>query len=641
MERKKIAVFISALYEDMVRETVEGLLSEASRENMKILFFTSFADNYTSRNYDRYQDYDTGEFVVFLLPDLREYDALISFDTYMTESYVGPIDRLKKSAPCQVVTLGTVKEGTYSVVNDQAQSFAELIKHLIDAHGCNDLVHVAGPRERSFCAERIEIFQQVLSSYGLPCGEDRIFYGELRPESGPRMVEEILASYAAKGGKLPEAIVCVNDYTAIGVIQALENKGFQVPGDVIVTGYDDILRAKFNEPSVTTSAQPFFQVGQKGMETLKQLLRGEKAEPVTAVPGKLCLRQSCGCEPFGVYQRDMIREKYIRTVTNLESLALSNTNLFLGGAVEQTAEEIFNEIEEGCLRETGFRDAVLCLIHGWNQKKLIKDRDSLRDETFDVVCGIWRGQPVKRQRLRKGQLLPDEMMNDDKPYFIFPVHHLQYFLGYFIVDPELKEMGQLHIKSWLVSISVILIDWFLRHQLTETVQELDYLYQTDTLTGLYNRRGYYRFFEVYYEECRAAGTELAVFLIDMNEMKKINDRYGHAEGDFCLCAIADAMRTSARQDEICIRSGGDEFVVLAKNYDQEKAETYARLIREHLSQSLRRMGKNYQFTVSIGCFRSVPAISGEASIQSEAEIFLKNADKAMYMEKQQHRSGDD
>ncbi len=633
--QKKIAVFISALYEDMVRETVEGLLKAAAGEDVKILFFTSFADNHTSQNYDRYQDYDIGDFVVYLLPDLKEFDALISFDTYMTGSFVAPIDRLKKTAPCPVVTLGTVKEDTYSVVNDQTLSFGEVINHLIDTHGCRDFVHVAGPLARSFCVERIDIFRDVLKARGLPCGDDRIYEGTLRPECGGEVVEQILADYAMKDGrKLPDAIVCVNDYTAIGVLQALEERGFRVPGDVIVTGYDDILRAAFNEPSITTSAQPFFRVGQTGMETLLRILRGEQAEAVTAVPGVLCLRQSCGCEPFHVYKKDLIREKYIRTVTKLERLALSNTNLVLGGAVDETLEDIFNEIEEGSLRETGFQDAVLCLIHGWEQKKLIQNRDSLQDESFDVVCGIWNGQPVLRQRLQKGQLLPEEMMNDEKPYYIFPVHHLQYFLGYFIVNPDLRERGQLHIKSWLVSISAILVSWFLRHQLTDTVQELEVLYQTDMLTGLYNRRGYYRFFEQYYEECRQAGTELAVFLIDMNGMKTINDHYGHAEGDFCLCTIADAMRKSATEDEICIRTGGDEFVVLARNYDETKERLYINLMREEIDRIRRVAGKHYQITVSVGCYRTVPNAAGVAVIQTEAERFLGIADRAMYMEKQ-------
>ena len=634
MERKKIAVFISALYEDMVRETVEGLLSAADKDEMKLLFFTSFADNLTSQNYRLYQDYDTGDFVVYLLPDLNEYDALVSFDTYMTGSYVEPIDRLKKTAPCPVLTLGAVKEGTCSVVNDQDLSFAELIRHLIQVHNCRDFVHAAGPLTRSFCRERINIFRNTLSAQGLPCGDDRIFFGTLRPECGKELVEQILARYAEEGvRKLPDVIVCVNDYTAIGVISALENAGFHVPDDVIVTGYDDILRAQFNEPSITTSAQPFFMVGRTGMDTLKRLLRGEKTDPVIAVPGTLCLRQSCGCEPLRVHRKDMIREKYIRTVSNLESLALSNTNLILGGAIDDTLEDIYREIEEGCLRETGFRNAVLCLIHGWNQKKFIRDRDSLKEETFDVVCGICDGEPVLRQRLTKGQLLPESMMSDDRTYFIFPVHHLQYFLGYFIIDPELKELGQLHIKSWLVSISTVLVNWYLRHQLTDTVQELEYLYQTDMLTGLYNRRGYYRFFETYYEECRKAETELAVFLIDMDHMKQINDCYGHAEGDFCLCTIAEAMQSSAQEEEICIRTGGDEFVVLAKHYDHRKEETYINMVRDRIHENLMRAGKPYEITVSIGCCRCRPNPEGVASMQSVAEYFLSQADKAMYMEK--------
>ena len=74
---------------------------------------------------------------------------------------------------------------------------------------------------------------------------------------------------------------------------------------------------------------------------LKALLEGKNAKAITAVPGTLCLRQSCGCEPLNYYRKDTIREKYIRTVTNLESLALSNTNLILGGAMDETLEDIY------------------------------------------------------------------------------------------------------------------------------------------------------------------------------------------------------------------------------------------------------------------------------------------------------------
>ena len=120
--KKQVAIFLSALYEGMVRETVQGMLDGARNERVKLIFFVSFADNHTSKNYDLYQDYDIGDFVVYLLPDLHDYQALITLDTYMTGSFLVPMERLKKAAPCPVITMGTVKEGTCSIVNDQDQA---------------------------------------------------------------------------------------------------------------------------------------------------------------------------------------------------------------------------------------------------------------------------------------------------------------------------------------------------------------------------------------------------------------------------------------------------------------------------------------------------------------------------------------
>ena len=640
MGRKTAAVYISNLYMDMVRETVEGVQESARRHDVKLLFFTSFSDNFSSRQYARYKNYDTGDFVVFLLADPGEYDGLISFDTYMPILYLDPVDRLKAQANCPVITLGTVKDGTYSVVNDQDRSMREVIEHVILAHGCKDIMHVAGNREMSFTRERIDIFRETLERYGLPCGDDRIVYGDLSPECGDAVVAEMLERRAAAGmPALPEGIVCANDYMAIGVCKALRLRGVRVPRDVIVTGYDDILRARFNEPSITTSAQPFRQVGWMGMEVLASLWAGEAPKPVIAVPGVLACRQSCGCEPFYVYKKDTIREKYIDTVSRMENLIQSNTNLILGAATDETVEDVFNEIEESCLRETGFRDAVLCLIRDWDKKKVIRSRADLRDATFDIVCGMYSGCPVRRRALPKGALVPEEMMDSPEPCFLYPIHHMQYFMGYFVVSPDLKDLGQLHIKSWLMSISTILENWCIRRQLTQSVEELEQLYRTDMLTGLFNRRGYYMSFEEYYRACREAQTNLAVFLIDMNHMKAVNDNYGHAEGDYCLCAIADAMRRCATMGEICVRTGGDEFVVLAKHYDRARAEAYVRALREALDEVRRRDGKPYELSVSVGYSMMVPPADDAISAQNAAELFLRRADRAMYAEKKKLREG--
>ena len=97
----------------------------------------------------------------------------------MTGSFIGPINELKDAVSIPVVTMGAVKEGTYSIVNNQDRSFREVIEHLIEKHNCRDIVHVTGPLERSFCRERIDIFKNTLADWGLDCGEDRIYYGPL------------------------------------------------------------------------------------------------------------------------------------------------------------------------------------------------------------------------------------------------------------------------------------------------------------------------------------------------------------------------------------------------------------------------------------------------------------------------------
>ena len=83
-----------------------------------------------------------------------------------------------------------------------------------------------------------------------------------------------------------------------------------------------------------------------------------------------------------------------------------------------------------------------------------------------------------------------------------------------------------------------------------------------------------------------------------------------------------------------MRTGGDEFVVLAKHYDRAKEEKFKKNVRNEIDRETRRAGKSYQFTVSIGCCRKAPDPNGTETIQGEAELFLRTADNAMYEEKQ-------
>ena len=87
---KKVAVFTSNIYSDMVKESQYGLIQSAKRNHVKLIFFASFSDNYDIRNQDIFTDYDAGDFAVYYLPDFSDYDGLITMDTYLPDYYLEP-----------------------------------------------------------------------------------------------------------------------------------------------------------------------------------------------------------------------------------------------------------------------------------------------------------------------------------------------------------------------------------------------------------------------------------------------------------------------------------------------------------------------------------------------------------------------
>ena len=150
---------------------------------------------------------------------------------------------------------------------------------------------------------------------------------------------------------------------------------------------------------------------------------------------------------------------------------------------------------------------------------------------------------------------------------------------------------------------------------------------TDPLTGLKNYRGLVEAFE--YELQRSSRTHrpFAVLLMDMDELKKINDTLGHLAGNQAICRVADAMRANCRSMDTAARYGGDEFAVILPESDSESAKVIAARIEQHLVNE--EVGP--PLSVSIG-ITSYPA-DGDT-----AEMLLNAADEKLYARKSSRRT---
>ena len=169
-------------------------------------------------------------------------------------------------------------------------------------------------------------------------------------------------------------------------------------------------------------------------------------------------------------------------------------------------------------------------------------------------------------------------------------------------------------------------------KLFKTVDKLQNLYCTDVLTGLYNRRGYDMFFNDYYKECQENHIGLAVFVIDMDGMKGINDNYGHLEGDYAIKTMALAIKNFVARNGICARFGGDEFecAIITDSPLNMDADT----VRDRLNGYIKKhsdTNKPYEISGSVG---SVSAVIDD---NLDVDALMKEADQKMYADKEIRR----
>ncbi|MBP1770781.1 MAG: diguanylate cyclase, partial [Candidatus Aminicenantes bacterium] len=149
----------------------------------------------------------------------------------------------------------------------------------------------------------------------------------------------------------------------------------------------------------------------------------------------------------------------------------------------------------------------------------------------------------------------------------------------------------------------------------------------DELTKVYNRRGFLTLAEQQMKIAHRTKKEMFLFYADLDDLKKINDSFGHEEGDAALVEAAELMKDAFRDSDIIARLGGDEFAALAIDVAESQVAALSRRLRERLEARNGREGMPYPLSFSLGVARYDP--DRPCSIQE----LLTRADRKMYEEK--------
>jgi diguanylate cyclase (GGDEF)-like protein len=617
--RKTIGVFISQIQQEYQNTLSKGISVRAKELGYNVAFFTNFGGNGQAA-------YDKGERNIANLPVYEDFDGIIiAPDTMEVQGLDTSIKELiKNNSNCPVVSVRSKTEEYYNVLIDDYSVLEDIITHFIEVHGFTTLNFLAGPKDYPGAEKRVETFKRILTEHQITIEEDRIYYGDYWKVEGYHAVDKWLSGLH----KRPQAIICANDFMAITVCNALRERGISVPDDIAVSGFDDIEDSAEYNPSITTARMPVFEMGVEAVDKIHKHNLGKEQRRNTYMKTSAIYRESCGCKKNWYLESNERRRNHIAVREALKSAIYRNAGMSTDLTGLTRLEDVNEKIKTYVYDNVGFNNFYMCLKKDWDTYR--EEDGSFPDYSEDMIMevGCKDGVDYSKIKFSRKQLIPPQFV-DDCPviYYFTMLHHLENSFGYIAISFDGIQTYMMSYQAWLINISNALENVRVHGELKRLVYRLEDMYIRDDLTGLYNRRGIESLGQKYLKQCIEKNVKLMTFTVDMDKLKYINDNYGHAKGDIALRVVADALSWAADDDEICMRFGGDEFMVIGLDYDEKKVNNFILKFVSKLNEFNQDNRNDFDVYVSYGWYLIVP------DEKTSLEECFQAADTKMYHQK--------
>lgn len=630
-----IAVLLGGVGFDSQKRMISGILDSALPEGDNVYIFTCDGWNYVSRF-----KYEEGEYNVYQLPDFTQYDGVVvNLDTIHDLKIAAELIARIRQAGVPCVSLNKKWEGAVCITMENETGISGIVDHLVEVHGAKTIGFVSGPLDNDDAGQRLAAYKNAMSRHGLTWMEDNIYYGDYTYQSGIKAVKRYLQS----DKPLPDAIMAANDEMATGVILALEEAGYRVPEDVMVTGYDNSAIAQLNHPRLTTVRRGEHTAGEQAYRKLRQLVCGEQEAVDETVYGKAIFSQSCGCNKKHNYTHAQLQRMYVKRMVDTDEYL----ELLKSSAAEYTGLKTFDDFMECTqryIRHINPEYFYICMCGSIENYYAELDRMAEGEErgrdASEYKDDIWVPLAYEQSEFssygefHKKELLPPECKRGKKGnfYLVMPMHHQEYCFGYCVVGNYEKALKDRFFLHFVLNLDNALETVRKQDTMKAVLARMNHIWIYDELTGIYNRAGFRKHAVKLIEEAVRSKVSIGVLFVDIDGLKQVNDTYGHEEGDIYIKAMAHLLERHCRNGELLTRYGGDEFVILLTGYGREELEAYIHRIEDDIHAHSRQSGKEYQMDASIGCYVETDA----ANINLEKIIEM--ADQNMYAVKKAKKS---
>lgn len=598
-----IAVLLSGVGLENQNKVVNGILDSALQDEANVYIFTCDRWKYESKSI-----YEKGEYNIYSLPDFTQYDGIIIIsDNIYNQTVTGDvITKIRESkVPC--VSLGMKLDDIIYVHTESQSGVSAIVKHLTEKHGAKKIYYVSGPLKSKGAGERLAAYKAAMEKCCLEWNEQMIAYGDYTYKSGFSAVKKFIQ----EDMPMPDAIMAANDTMAIGVIMALQEAGYRVPEDILVTGYDNTAIAGLNAPRLTTVKRGGYTAAETAYKLLMQAIRKENPPMESTVYGKPIFSQSCGCDKKHSYTHAQLQEMYVKNTIEVRD----NLELLKNCAAEFTGLNTFNDFME-CVKPYIVQLApeyfYLCMCGSIENyydelERMAEGNERGRDETA-YKDDIWvpiayeKGTFTSYEGFHRKYLLPPSCKKEEKGafYLVMPLHHQEYCFGYCVIGNYKPALENRFLRHFIMSIDNALETVRRQDTMNAMLGRLSKVWLYDELTGVNNRAGFRKFAPRILEEARRKELPIAAVFADMDGLKKVNDLYGHEEGDAYIKAMANILESNRRHGELLTRYGGDEFVIIMNGCFEEDVREFIYKIQEDINNYNVRYTKAYKLDASIG-----------------------------------------
>ncbi len=617
----KIAVFAGGIIYDSQKSLIYGIKDYALSNGCDVFVFTCGGDIYSVSDHNR------GEFQIYSLPDIHDYDGIIvAPDTIQNEQVVVAIGELIKKAGIPSIAIDTPVDGAVCYRVDNEDALYKMTEHVIRVHNRHKLLYISGPKANHESVARAAGFLKCVRELRKTTDISySIEYGDFWTDSGKKIMENHLKN------QLPDGIICANDFMASGVMDVLLENNIRVPEDVVVTGFDNSYEAKFNLVRITSIEKPMYIVG---YEACKALCTYQDRQPVdTSFPVKHIYSNSCGCVEQKEYDDNELKmqlsnEKYSnRRMAEMINLMTADLN-------EVDSIKAFVDKLKIYVREMGFPYFYLCLCDEAEDGEVVcrngryKYDSSYRTDYSDRIraaIAYENGCFQAPETINREQLIPRHFnSHGNTMYVVVPIHFRLHCIGYCIVGNSDLPFETLQFESWIMNIGNSLENIHRHTIMKNMIAYLDRMWTYDTMTGVLNRAGFFIKADEVKKYCETMEQKILLIFIDTDKLKHVNDNYGHEEGDFYIKSVADCCMESCPDNGIVMRYGGDEFVILAPMASETMAQEIIAAVNTQMAKTHDDSRKPYPMSISAGAYTAW--VNEDFCL----EQLIDNADKEMY-----------